>query len=143
MTPKLPACWILVADQSRARLLHGTKTEHGRNHFDETDSIASKPMDREHGRPSRLGQTTAAFSHEEEEHLRRFAHEVVAWIDRQMKTRQIDHVQLFAPARFLGEFRKLVSPALRAKVSEQDVELMHLTAGDLAQHPEVRKCMEA
>ena len=99
----------------------------------------------EHGRSAPLWKnTTITFGIEDNagEDLRRFAREVVAWLEHKMDEFGIRRIHILASARFLGVLRK-VRPARLAKqfVLGRKADLMHFSAGKLARHPVIRQLM--
>jgi hypothetical protein len=74
------------------------------------------------------------------EDLRRFAREVVAWLQERIEESGIQRVHILASARFLRALRKVrpARPAWKHGL-ERKVDLMHLSAGKLAEHPVIRQ----
>lgn len=135
--------WTLLADARRARLLRCTETDNSRVRVEERDSITNTWLGHEHRRSSPLWKNaTITFGIEDNdgEDLRRFAREVVAWLQERMEKSGIQRVHILAPGRFLGALRK-VRPARLARQHglERKVDLMHLGAGKLAKHPVIRQ----
>jgi protein required for attachment to host cells len=138
--------WFFVVDGGRARLLTGGRVPPGRFHVEERESIENHSEEHEHGRPSpragRSGNSYASEGHEDEHQLRRFAKQVVAWVDGHLARHPGGRVTLFAPPRFLGELRKLFPPALASRIDERQADLTHLSAAGLAKHPAVLELFE-
>lgn len=135
--------WICAVDARRGRLLRCSKTPAGRCHVDEVDSIECDVPEAERGRPSpRVGRNGRAFSPEgndHEERLHRFAKDVTDWLVEQARDRRLEHVTVFAPPRLLGELRKTRPSQLNGLWREQEADVAHLDAGELAKHPIVRQ----
>jgi hypothetical protein len=100
--------------------------------------------DHERGRPSMLqrGPGTAppheaGFGHEEEEEHRRFAHDVVKWLEKQTRRTGSEPLVVFAASRFLGLLRASLPESLARRVVTLDKELSGLTPAALAEHPAV------
>ena len=133
--------WFLVADAGRGRLMECSRNLPGRIHVEEHDAIENEEEEHEHTRPSprtgKSGNTYASGGHENAYQRRRFAKEVVAWIEKKVDQFEIETLTLIAAPRFLGELRKLYSPVLEGRVSEQQGDLTRLTTGSLARHPTV------
>lgn len=135
--------WVLLADTRRARLLRCGMTDWGRCRVEERSSIDNTQPRHEHGRSSPLWKNatiTFGIDDNEGEDLRRFAREVVVWLQHRMEEFGIPRVHILASGRFLGALRK-VRPARLAKSHawERKAALMHLSAGKLAKHPLIRQ----
>jgi protein required for attachment to host cells len=137
--------WLALADAQRCRLLCGHLTEQGTPHFDERGALESVPLEHEHGRPMALagmtGHTFAAPHHEAEEEQRRFAGRIMKWLQKECEEHEIDRLVVIAPPRMLGQLRKVLPGSLKGPVEQHEGNLMHLDAGDLAQHPIVRELL--
>jgi len=126
--------WFALVDAEHCRLLCCCLTEQGTQHVDEHGRFENTLPEAEHERP--MGQTGETHDIEEEE--RRFAHEIVEWLQKNAKKHEIDRLVLFAPPRMLGVLRKASSGLLKGHLKEFEGNLMRLDAGQLAQHPMVR-----
>ena len=139
--PKPPQVWFFIVDAGRGRLLKCTRVAHGRLHVAEVSAIENDNEEHEHGRPSprtgKSGNTYASGGHEDEHQIRRFAKEVVGWIEEHVAKIDCRTVRLFAAPRFLGELRKLYSSGLNGRLDEHLADLTHLTPAGLAKHPAV------
>lgn len=131
--------WICVADAERARLLEWRPTPRGTPHLEERAALETSWAEHERGRPAfRSGKsvhTHATPGHEAEEKVRHFARELAEWLDRKAAGREFARCRVYAPARFLGAFRKAVPPRLRGALELCEGELTRFTAGELARHP--------
>ncbi len=101
--------WAVLADETRAKLLHCGPSPNGSPHVDQIDTFETTWEGHQHGRPSPLkaknGHTHAAPGHEKEEARRRFAQELANWLDKQIARHDIDHLAIFGPSRFLSALR--------------------------------------
>jgi protein required for attachment to host cells len=127
--------WFALADAERCRLLRCRLTSQGTQHVDEYGGFDNALPEAEHERPMTMGGMT----HDIEEEERRFAGQIVAWLRKQAEEHQIDHLVIFAPPRMLGVLRKLPLGLLKGHLEELEGNLMRLEAGQLAEHPMVRK----
>ncbi len=145
MQPGEPAAprkiYFFVVDGGRARLLQCSRLPHGRIHVDEIEAIENHAEEHEHGRPSprsgKSGNTYASGGHEDEYQLRRFAKDVMAWIEKRADRVGDQAITLFAAPRFLGELRKLFSPIQAKRIREHQADLTQLSTADLAKHSAV------
>ncbi len=78
------------------------------------------------------------MTHDIEEEERRFAHQIVEWLQENAKAHEIDHLVIFTSPRMLGELRKTSSGLLTGHLKELEGNLMRLDAGQLAEHRMVR-----
>jgi protein required for attachment to host cells len=136
-----PHVWFVVADCGRGRLLKCSRVPPGRLHVEQIAAIEHHEEEHEHGRPSprtgKSGNTYASGGHEQEHQLHRFAKMVVAWIENQAAGIDARSITLFAAPRFLGELRKLYSPAIAHRIDERQADLTQLSTAVLARHPAV------
>jgi protein required for attachment to host cells len=109
-------------------------TTQGTQHVDEYGAFENTLAQQEHMRP----MTQTGTTHYVEEEERRFAHEIVEWLQENAKKHEIDRLVIFAPPRMLGVLRKASSGLLTGHLKELEGNLMRLDAGQLAQHPMVR-----
>ncbi len=132
---------FFVVDAGRARLLQCSRVPHGSIHVDELEALEYQAEEHEHGRPSprtgKSGNTYASGGHEDEHQLHRFAKDVVAWIEKRAGRIDDQAITLFAAPRFLGELRKLFSPALVKRIREHQADLTQLSTAGLAKHSAV------
>ncbi len=139
--PVPPHICFFVVDGGRGRLLKCSKVPPGRVHVEELDNIENQIEEHEHGRPSprtgKSGNTYASGGHEDEHQRRRFAKEVVAWIEKRADRIDKQAITMFAAPRFLGELRKLFSPALVKRIREHRADLAQLSTSELAKHAAV------
>jgi len=126
--------WFALADAEHCRLLCCRLTRQGTQHVDEYGAFENTLPEAEHARP----MTGDGMTHDIEEEERRFAHEIVEWLQEDAKKHAIDRLVIFAPPRMLGVLRKASSGLLAGHLKELEGNLMRLDAGQLAQHPMVR-----
>ncbi len=131
--------WFALADAERCRLMRCSLTEQGTQHVDEHEALKNAWPEQEHSRPTTGGGTT----HHVEEKERRFAGEIVDWLQKRATEHEIDHLMIFAPPRMLGALRKVPFGSLRGHSGELQGDLMRLEAGQLADHPMIRDLLRA
>lgn len=131
--------WAIVADERSARLITVERTRMGSVHVDEHATIENNQTEHQHSRPSPLaskdGHTHAANPAEDATLRKRFAKELAKWAEKQAKKHNVERLNVFAPAKLLGDLRNEWSPG--APVSEQTehkAEIAHLDAGRLSKH---------
>jgi len=133
--------WFFVVDESRGRLFEASIVPPERLHLEERGAIENRNDAHEHGRPSpragKNGSSYASSGHQDEHERRRFARQIVDWMDDEVGRRGIETVRLFAPPRLLGELRPLLAPGLAGRVTEQQADLTNLGAAGLARHPAI------
>jgi protein required for attachment to host cells len=127
--------WFALADAEHCRLLSCHLTRRGTPHVDEHDVLENTFPEHEHLRP----QTGDGMTHDVEEKERRFAGEIVSWLQGRAKEREIDQLAVFATPRVLGLLRKASSGLLKGHLEEVEGNLMRLRTGQLADHPMVCK----
>ena len=136
MNAELPDhAWFALTDAEHCRLLCCRLTEQGTQHIDEYDALENKFPERERMRP----QTGDGMTHDVEERERRFAGMIVENLQENVNKHEIDRLVIFAPPHMLGELRKASSGLLAGHLKELQGNLMHLDAGQLAEHPMVRE----
>ena len=135
--------WALLADASRAKLLHCGPSSGGSPHVKHVDAIEASWEGHERGRPSPLkgrgGNTYAAGGHEAEEDRRRFAQELAQWLQSRLQQHGIDQLTVFGPPKFVGALRRACPHTLADRLSAQTVELINLSNPQLHQHPAIRE----
>ena len=131
--------WFALADVEHCRLLRCRLTWRGTQHVDEYGTFENTLPEQEHMRP----MTQAGTTHSVEEQERRFSDAVVEWLRGKAEEHKIDHLVIFAPPRMLGVLRKDSSGLLMGRMEELQGNLMRLKAGQLAEHPMVRRLVEA
>jgi protein required for attachment to host cells len=109
-------------------------TEQGTQHVNEHGRFENTLPEAEHARP----MSQDGMTHDIEEEERRFAHEIVEWLQESARKHEIDRLVIFAPPRMLGVLRKASSGLLAGHLKELEGNLMRLNAGRLAEHPMVR-----
>jgi protein required for attachment to host cells len=110
-------------------------TKRGTPHVEEHDALQNTFPEHEHLRP----QTGDGMTHDVEERERRFAGEIVEWLQQNAKKHEIDRLVIFTPPRMLGVLRKASSGLLAGHLKELEGNLMRLDPGQLAEHPMVRE----
>lgn len=138
--------WAVLAGESRAKLLHcgPAPGEPGdRPHIDHIDELHATWEGHERGRPSPLKyknhHTHASPGHDQEEERRRFALELVDWLDKQRTRHGIDEVTVFSTPRFLSTLRRACPHTLAEHLKEEPVDLISLPNGELHRHPAIRQ----
>jgi protein required for attachment to host cells len=131
--------WFALADAERCRLLCCHLTRRSTPHVDEYDVLKNTFPEREHLRP----QTGDGMTHDVEEKERRFAGEIVNWLQERAKQREIDRLVIFATPRMLGVLRKVPLGQLKGRLEALDGNLMRLEAGQLAENPMIRELVQA
>uniref|UniRef100_A0A7C4LJW9 Host attachment protein n=1 Tax=Schlesneria paludicola TaxID=360056 RepID=A0A7C4LJW9_9PLAN len=133
--------WVLVADRSRARLLHalpgGKKPWPILASFIHVEGRQS-PQELQSDAPGRIflpgGARTAAEPHEDRVHVeaRRFATHLAGILDRDRQERRFDRLFVIAAPTFLGVLREVWPVTLRRTVAgEVDLDLMNLEENEL------------
>jgi len=137
--------WFCVADSRRARLLKGHVDRHDRPHVVEEDRLEFEYLESEHGRPSprtsKDGHSYASRPHEDQQKVALFAREVSKFLQQCSEKLPDEKLFVFAPARFLGALRKVISPRLAQQLEEHEGELTNLSEARLAVHPEVARLL--
>lgn len=129
--------WFALTDAKTCRLLSYSLTRRGKHHVDEYDAFENTLPEQEHARP----MTNAGTTHNVEDNERRFAGEIVAWLQKRADQYEIDRLVIFAPPRMLGVLRMAPLGSLKGHVEELKGDLMRLNAGQLADHPMVRELL--
>jgi protein required for attachment to host cells len=131
--------WAIVADERSARLISVERTPMDSVQVEEHATLENTQTEHQHSRPSPLaskdGHTHAANPHEEETLRKRFAKELAGWVEKQGQKHGIERIDLFAPAKLMGNLRGEWSPD--APVNNQSMhklEIAHLSAGQLSRH---------
>lgn len=146
--------WIVVADERTARLVSLERVPRGRWRGRERSSLESRWEDyHEHQRPSALGGRSApAHEHlspgfseaEAHEERRRFARDVLEWIEQGRRSIVPDDEQpvtVFAAPGFFGVLREELERGDRHRPQVHELELTRLRPEDLAEHPAVRRAL--
>jgi hypothetical protein len=143
--------WFVTADGRRAALFSCHAVPGGRLHVDPLRHVENAhEAEHEHHRPLALGrgpsanaaQHFAGHGHADEEEQRRFAREVAAWLGDATRELRLDRVEVFAASRFLGLLRDEMGD-LGGKAGLREGELAQLEPGELAEHPALRRALEA
>ncbi len=131
--------WFALADAEHCRLLCCRLTERGTPHVDEYGAFENTLPEAEHARP----MTQDGMTHDIEEEERRFAGQIVEWLQEKAEEHEIHQLAVFATPRMLGMLRKAPLGLLKGHLEELEGNLMHLEAGQLAKHPMVCKLVRA
>ena len=133
--------WILVADRTKAKLLHALP--HGQGPFPELASLVHEagrllPHERDSAEPGRVihpaGYASAVEPHEDRDHVesKRFAAEIVNYLDHCRQEGRFDQLMVIAPPKFLGVLREAWPPPLKKLVHlEIDQDLLTVPAAEL------------
>ncbi len=127
--------WFALADAESCRLLRCSLTRQGTPHVEEYGALQNTLPEPEHMRPTIQGDTTRHLENKE----RRFAGQIVEWLQTQARQREIVALTMFVPPRMLGVLRMIPLGALQGHVEELRGDLMRLNAGQLADHQMVRE----
>jgi len=140
MSATRSACFAL-ADAQQAKLFRCATTPTGHCHVEQESATAYETEGHEHGRPTPLaaktGHSYAPSHHDAEEDERRFAQQVVHWLERETGERGVERLTVFTPPHMLGRLRKVVTDALRDRLEFEEGELINLSADELHEHPAV------
>jgi len=126
--------WFALADAAHCRLFRCHLTERGTQHVAEHGSLENTLPEQEHARP----MTQGGMTHHVEEKERRFAADVVQWLQKEAQEHKVERLMIFAPPRMLGALRKVPSGSLEGHLEEFQGDLMRLAPGQLAEHPMIR-----
>jgi protein required for attachment to host cells len=129
-----PHAWFALADAEHCRLLCCRLTEQGTQHVDEHDALENTFPEHEHLRP----QTGDGNTHDVEEKERRFAGQIVGWLQKRVDMHEIDRLVILATPRMLGVLRRTRARLPNGHLLGIEGNLMRLEAGQLAEHPMVR-----
>ena len=138
--------WIAIADSRAARLVLFRGLPGGHWHAEAGGVIESRWNDqKQRGRPSRLGGRSSS-THEhllpaesegiEAEMRRRFAHDVVDWLENSCGPRLLEDPEVFAAAGFFGPLREELH-ARHHRLGIHEASLGSLRISDLPEHPAV------
>ena len=131
--------WFCLADSESCRLLCGSVNKQHACHIDEIETFANTLPEQPHFHE----KTGAGTSHNVEERERRFAGEIIAWLQKKARERSIAELAILAPPRLLGVLRMVPLESLKGHVDELKGDLMPLNAGQLAEHPTIRQLLGA
>ncbi|HET6425165.1 MAG TPA: host attachment protein [Planctomycetaceae bacterium] len=129
--------WILVADRTRAELLHALPGNLGPfpvlNSFIHAEGRL-QPQERDTDGPGRLstpgGGHTAVEPHEDRWRVeaQRFAHQIVGFLDQARHDRRCDRLIVIAPPPFLGVLRAAMPDVLqRCVLHEEGINLLQMS----------------
>lgn len=141
--------WILVADRSRAKLLHRLPdgqvpypTLHCWSHGPGRARVSERKSDQ----PGRVAHPAGYYSalepHEDLDHVeaRRFAAELTSYLEGCRLENRFDELIVVAAPKFLGTLRESWSPALgRMVVRELNADVTGLSDADLQSYLESRE----
>ncbi|HUU98714.1 MAG TPA: host attachment protein [Phycisphaerae bacterium] len=137
--------WFALADAQKCRLLRCHLTKQDTPHVDECDALDNELPEHEHGRPMALGGMTghsfAAPHHDEEEAERRFAAQIVEWLQDRFAHYGIERLTVLAPPRLLGVLRKTPLGSLKGRIEEREGNLMRLQTDALSEHPLIHRLL--
>ncbi|MCB9854135.1 MAG: host attachment protein [Phycisphaerales bacterium] len=131
--------WFCLADSESCRLLCGSVNKQHTCHIDEIEVFTNTLPQQEHIRP----MTGAGTTHVVEERERRFAGEIIAWLQKKVRERSIPDLAILAPPRLLGVLRMVPLESLKGHIDELKGDLMPLNTGQLATHPTIRQLLGA
>ncbi len=135
--------WLAILDGQHCRLHKATVSRRGGCRVTSVGEIDRADERTERGRPtmldSRLGHHTVAPNHATEEHTRHFAAQAADWLFTQVKANHAERLAVCCEPRLLGFLRKACPTSLKTIVDEYEVDLAHVRASRLAQHPVVRQ----
>ncbi len=129
--------WFALADAESCRLLCVGTTEQGTQHVDEHEGLKNALPEQEHARPTALGGAT----HNIENNERRFAAEIIHWLQTKSVQHKVEHLVILAPPRMLGVLRTVPLGSLKGRVEELKGDLMRLNTGQLANHAMIRELL--
>jgi protein required for attachment to host cells len=143
------ANWLCLADARSCRLLKATRTNTGRWHLDEIDTIENEWEDsKQHERPNELARLVergtpsyADNGHQKEEERRRFARDAADWISKRLHRHEIASLHLFAAASMIGEIRAKADKKLWRRTTEHEADLNSIPQGKLVKHPAIRTAL--
>lgn len=129
--------WVVVADARSARLMR-CEPQGERRHLEAVDDLQEHWEEKEHHRPQPLsgkaGHAYAAWGHEDEERLHRYAKTLTEWLGRHRAEHSDDLWAIIAPPRLLGAVRNANHRKLD-DMTQVEAELTDLSSAQLARHP--------
>lgn len=138
--------WILVADRSRAKLLHRLPAGEGPYPTLQCWDHASgrvRISDRKSDQPGRVAHPAGYYSalepHDDPDHVeaKRFAGELSSYLESCRVENQFDSLIVIAPPKFLGTLRESWSPSLGRMVAhESNVAVAGLSDAELQSYLE-------
>ena len=136
-----PVTWILVADRSRAKLLHvlpDGKVPYPTLGCWIHEAGRLQPRERDAEEPGRVihpaGYASAVEPHEDRDHVeaRRFAKELVNHLEHLRQEHRFDRFVVIAPPGFLGVLRESWTPSLHSMIiRELNLDLSGLPETEL------------
>lgn len=138
--------WAVVADERQALLVEVNTTPGGTCRVKEHERCEEHWEPKEHHRPSPLsgkgGHDYAAFAHESEERIQRFAREVSVWVQQQVHKRHIDELAVFAPPKLLGCLRPAWPAQLDGHIKEYQANLAQRPMAGLADYEAIQRLVQ-
>ena len=129
--------WFALADAGSCRLLCVGTNEQGLRRVDEHGVIEDSVPEREHvGSKTYAGATNGVENSE-----RRFAAEIINWLETKSVQYKVDHLFLLAPPCMLGVLRQFPLGSLKGRVEGLKSDVMRLNAGQLANHAMIRELL--
>ena len=145
--------WILVADRSRAKLLHqlsGGQGPYPTLSCWSHEAGRLQPWERDAEEPGRIihpaGYASAVEPHEDRDHVeaRRFAKELVDHLELSRQEHRFDRLLVIAPPKFLGVLRQSWTPSLEAMIDgEWNEDLAGFSEADLQRRLEALETTES
>ena len=129
---------VVLLDSRKGRMFTLSRTPQGSLHLELKAEVEESWEEKEHHRPSMLaarGQGMAAFPHEDEERLRRFAREASRWLEQQLGREGDERALVFCSKAMLGQLRQEAPPNLLARLDLRPEDLMNLSQPALLAHP--------
>lgn len=143
--------WIVVVDERSARLLAVRRSAHDRWQAELYDALGS-PWEciHEQHRPSALSAHPSPQAHqrfssgysemETQEEQRRFARDVVDWLEQKRSTFGEQPLSVYAAPRFFGLLRAQMTKK-RFQADLHEAELTRLLPHELIEHPAVLEAL--
>ena len=119
--------WIVIADGSRARILVNEGPNKGVQFVPGTDFRHELPLNREiyADRPGRAFDSSSPARSAMEQpdahalEKARFVQQIVHFVNEQLQTKAFDRWLLIAPPEILGDFRRALTPQLKATLMDE------------------------
>lgn len=140
-TKKSQSAWFVLADNHRAKLLQCNATATGHCHIEPQEATEYQWEGHEHGRPmplaSKNGHSYASAHHDAEEQERRFARQIVQWLQGAVREKEVDRLTVFSPPRMLGLLRDIHTDRLSEWLELCEADLVNLPNEALREHPAI------
>jgi hypothetical protein len=137
--------WLLIADGSEARLVLCKTTATRQWEAEQVDRIGNDATAAYRRPPTVLPVPAGAgadASDASPPRTRSFHRILVDWVTEQARRRQIDRLEVFAPANFLAELREMWSGEMVNRLHEHGRDLRHFQTWQIAELPAVRRVLE-